>query len=176
MPWLIFPAWKARAFGQLPQKFSKMHAWHVMLVWMVHSLPSVAFFMLPCVSHICGWVAAYRAAQNDQVGKHTPLATPWRGKSTQLSNRVSRCLFLPQLCTCGWHLKWTPIATFLAWMETSRCLVYPPTWIIAFGRHLPPEQIDLPQPRILYCNPDRFWSWSVLSNQLNSKWHETNWT
>jgi len=47
-----------------------------MLVWMVHSLPSVAFFMLPRVSHICGWVAAYQAAQNDQVGKHTPLANP----------------------------------------------------------------------------------------------------
>ena len=125
------------------------------------------------------WVARWQLTKKFKVIKQPDThlkETPWRGKTTRLRNRVSYSRFLPQLWTWTWHLKWTLIATFLAWMETLRCLVYPPTWIIAFGRHLPPERIDLPQPCILYYNPDRFWSWSDLSNQLNSKWHETNWT
>jgi len=94
---------------------------------------------------VAGWQITKQLKMIKQPGTHLKQ-TPWGRKTTRLSNRVSHSQFLPQLVTWDWHLKCWPFATFLTWMETSRCLVYPPTWIAAIGCHFPLESSWFPKP------------------------------
>ena len=119
-------------------------------------------------SQVAGWQLTKQLKMTKQLGTHLNK-TPWRSKTTMLSNRVSHSQFLPQLATWGWHLNCWPFSTFLTWMETSRCLVYPPTWIAEFGHHLPLEPTRLPKPWRLYSKTAQVCYLAYFTNQLNSK-------
>ena len=64
----------------------------------------------------------------------------------------------------------------LTWMETSRCLVYPPTWIAAFGPDFSLEPTWFPKPCRLDSKTAQVYYLAYFTNQLNSKSGNSNWT